>query len=67
MQWSDGKSRCRWANPNNEKYIHYHDEEWGVPVYGDHKLFEMLILESFQAVRLKEYIGIKKNIQIRLQ
>ena len=49
MQWSDGKSRCRWANPNNEKYIHYHDEEWGVPVYDDHKLFEMLILESFQA------------------
>ena len=27
----------------------YHDKEWGVPVYDDHKLFEMLILESFQA------------------
>ena len=49
MQWSDGKIRCRWANPNNETYIHYHDEEWGVPVYDDRKLFEMLILESFQA------------------
>lgn len=49
MQWADGKIRCGWANPNNEKYIHYHDEEWGVPVYDDHKLFEMLILESFQA------------------
>lgn len=49
MQWTDGKIRCRWANPNNEKYIHYHDEEWGVPVYDDQKLFEMLILESFQA------------------
>lgn len=49
MEWSDGKIRCGWANPKNEKYIHYHDEEWGVPVYDDHKLFEMLILESFQA------------------
>lgn len=35
--------------PKNERYIRYHDEEWGVPVYDDHKLFEMLVLESFQA------------------
>lgn len=49
MEWSDGKTRCRWANPKNERYIRYHDEEWGVPVYDDRKLFEMLILESFQA------------------
>ena len=41
--------RCRWANPKNSLYIRYHDEEWGVPVHDDHKLFEMLILESFQA------------------
>ena len=41
--------RCGWANPNNPRYIRYHDEEWGVPVHDDHKLFEMLILESFQA------------------
>ncbi len=49
MKWTDGKMRCRWANPKNERYIRYHDEEWGVPVYDDHKLFEMLILECFQA------------------
>ncbi|WKY47673.1 DNA-3-methyladenine glycosylase I [Eubacteriaceae bacterium ES3] len=49
MIWSDGKCRCSWANPNNEDYIRYHDEEWGQPVYDDHKLFEMLVLESFQA------------------
>lgn len=49
MEWKDGKVRCQWANPKNEIYIQYHDEEWGVPVYDDHKLFEMLILESFQA------------------
>ena len=49
MEWEDGKVRCQWANPKNEKYLRYHDEEWGVPVYDDHKLFEMLVLESFQA------------------
>lgn len=41
--------RCCWANPKNPLYIRYHDEEWGVPVHDDQKLFEMLILESFQA------------------
>jgi DNA-3-methyladenine glycosylase I len=41
--------RCSWANPKNPLYIRYHDEEWGIPVHDDHKLFEMLILESFQA------------------
>ena len=49
MEWSDHKNRCRWANPKNEIYIRYHDEEWGVPVHEDRKLFEMLLLESFQA------------------
>ena len=41
--------RCSWLNLNNPLYVKYHDEEWGVPVYDDHKLFEMLLLESFQA------------------
>ena len=49
MTWSDGKCRCRWANPANPRYIRYHDEEWSVPVHDDRKLFEMLILEGFQA------------------
>ena len=49
MEWTDGKVRCCWANPKNERYIRYHDEEWGVPVHDDRKLFEMLILECFQA------------------
>lgn len=49
MEWADHKNRCRWANPKNEIYIRYHDEEWGVPVHEDRKLFEMLLLESFQA------------------
>lgn len=49
MEWADGKTRCWWANPKNDRYIRYHDEEWGVPVHDDKKLLEMLILESFQA------------------
>ena len=48
-QWSDGKMRCFWANPKNPRYIQYHDEEWGRPVHEDRKLFEMLLLETFQA------------------
>ncbi len=43
------KIRCKWANPKNDLYLKYHDEEWGVPVFDDHRLLEMLILESFQA------------------
>lgn len=42
-------TRCSWVNLNNPKYVEYHDYEWGKPVYDDNKLFEMLILESFQA------------------
>lgn len=48
-RWPDGKTRCTWANPNNPTYLAYHDNEWGVPVFDDQKLFEMLILECFQA------------------
>jgi DNA-3-methyladenine glycosylase I len=42
-------NRCSWAKPDNELYCQYHDNEWGVPVHGDQKLFEMLILEGAQA------------------
>ena len=43
------KHRCKWVNLNNPLYVAYHDTEWGNPVFDDHSLFEMLILESFQA------------------
>jgi DNA-3-methyladenine glycosylase I len=42
------KKRCSWAGPD-EIYIRYHDEEWGIPTHDDKELFEMLVLESFQA------------------
>ncbi len=41
--------RCKWCNLNNPLYVKYHDEEWSVPTHDDKKLFELLILESFQA------------------
>ena len=41
--------RCHWVDENSPIYIQYHDEEWGIPKYDDKELFELLILESFQA------------------
>ena len=40
--------RCGWCL-SSDLYKKYHDEEWGVPVYDDQKIFEFLILETFQA------------------
>ena len=41
-------NRCEWAG-SEELYIAYHDQEWGVPLHDDQRLFEMLILEGAQA------------------
>lgn len=41
--------RCDYVNLNNPLYIAYHDEEWGRPLHDDRALFELLILECFQA------------------
>ncbi len=41
--------RCKWCNLKNPKYIEYHDNEWCKPNFEDKYLYEMLILESFQA------------------
>lgn len=41
--------RCTWVPKNNLEYQKYHDEEWGVPVFDDTKLFEFLVLEGAQA------------------
>ena len=43
------KKRCRWVNLQNGIYVKYHDEEWGKPLRDDKALYELLILESFQA------------------
>lgn len=41
--------RCSWVDEKSEIYVKYHDEEWGVPKHDDRELFELLVLESFQA------------------
>ena len=43
------KTRCKWCNLKNPIYIDYHDNEWCKPNFDDAYLYEMLILESFQA------------------
>lgn len=40
--------RCDWCG-SDPLYQHYHDTEWGIPLYEDRKIFEFLILETFQA------------------
>ena len=42
------KKRCEWCG-TDPLYVAYHDEEWGVPVHDDRRLFEMLVLEGAQA------------------
>ena len=41
--------RCTWVDEKSEIYKDYHDHEWGRPVYDDEKLYEMFLLETFQA------------------
>jgi len=41
--------RCFWVDEKSDIYVKYHDEEWGIPKYDDGELFELLILEGFQA------------------
>ncbi|AWM79003.1 DNA-3-methyladenine glycosylase I [Gammaproteobacteria bacterium ESL0073] len=44
----NNQTRCFWCTADPE-YTAYHDTEWGQPCYDEHKLFEMLLLEGFQA------------------
>lgn len=56
--------RCRWVDLSKPDYVHYHDTEWGVPVYDDMKLFEFLTLESAQA-GLSWYTVLRKRENYR--
>ena len=58
----DEKIRCQW--PSKPLMIKYHDEEWGVPLHNDNKLFEFLILEGAQA-GLSWDIILKKSVNYR--
>ncbi len=57
----DNKKRCFGSAPGKEFYAEYHDKEWGVPVYEDRHLFEMLILEGAQAGLSWETILKRRN------
>jgi DNA-3-methyladenine glycosylase I len=46
---STSLTRCPWPTAGDPLYLAYHDEEWGVPVRDDRKIFEFLVLEAFQA------------------
>jgi DNA-3-methyladenine glycosylase I len=46
---SMNKQRCFGSGPGQELYADYHDQEWGIPLHDDQRLFEMLILEGAQA------------------
>jgi len=54
------KCRCPWLDTTKPDYVIYHDEEWGVPLYEDTKLFEFITLESAQA-GLSWYTILKKR------
>lgn len=41
--------RCPWPTADDPIYLAYHDREWGVPVHDDRKIYEFLVLETFQA------------------
>lgn len=49
MQNDHSLCRCSWVDLSKPDYVAYHDEEWGVPVHDDRKLFEFVVLESAQA------------------
>ena len=57
------KTRCAWCE-KDDLYRDYHDNEWGTPVYEDDKLFEFLVLETFQA-GLSWYTILKKRDNFR--
>ncbi len=48
MRGADGLVRCKWPGDLPD-YVHYHDEEWGLPVSDDRRLFEKICLEGFQS------------------
>ena len=56
--------RCPWADPDKPDYLAYHDEEWGVPVHEDRRIFEFLLLEAAQA-GLSWYTILRKRENFR--
>lgn len=49
MNEKDEKRRCHWCNLKNPEYVRYHDSEWGVLHTEESQLYELFVLEMFQA------------------
>ena len=61
----DNKKRCSWVNMKNELYVVYHYKEWGIACHNDKHLFEMLILEIFQAgLSFECILNKRKNFEV---
>lgn len=58
---TEEKTRCKWCNMKNPQYVKYHDEEWGQQTKDEQYLYEMFILETFQAGLSWEIILNKKK------
>lgn len=65
MQQQARVCRCPWVDLTKSDYIEYHDREWGVPVYDDQRLFELLVMEAAQA-GLSWYTVLRKRADYRL-
>src|SRR5689334_11735426 len=62
----DDRTRCGWAPLDNPLLVEYHDREWGVPLHDEGRMFELLVLEGFQAglswgTILKKRINFRKS------
>ena len=56
--------RCEWVKEDDELMAEYHDREWGVPLQSDNKIFEFLVLESFQAgLSWRTILNKRKNFE----
>jgi len=61
---NDQLKRCPWVDLSKPDYVAYHDDEWGVPVHDDRRLFEFLTLEAAQA-GLSWYTILRKRANYR--
>ena len=61
---SPSVTRCPWPTAGDALYLAYHDQEWGVPVHHDRKIFEFLVLEAFQAgLSWRTFLYKRKNFR----
>ena len=51
------KNRCEWVNNKNDLYIKYHEEEWGVPVHNDTKIFTGIFLTDIKTIYCYNLFG----------